>query len=54
LWDFVLTLVTPRPGETPAQVARGDAVLASLRAHVVLTFAPRNCQRLYATGGDHG
>jgi hypothetical protein len=54
LWDYVLTLFAPRPGETAAEAARGEQALASLRAHVTQTFEPRNCEQLYAEGSGDG
>jgi hypothetical protein len=43
LWAYVLRLFVPRPGETAKEKARGEKVLAALRAEVDATFAPRNC-----------
>lgn len=52
LWDYVLTLFTPRSSETAAEKAAGDRALAMLRPHVAGTFAPRDCVQIY--GGGHG
>jgi hypothetical protein len=46
LWNYVLTLFSPRPGETAAEKAAGEKVLAALRAHVDTTFAARDCRKL--------
>lgn len=54
LWDYVLTLFAPRSGESAADRERGDQVLSALKAHVAVTFAPRNCERLYTVAGGSG
>jgi hypothetical protein len=46
LWAYILTLFGPRPDETAAQKAQGEKVLATLRAKVGTTFAPRDCAAL--------
>ena len=46
LWAYILTLVSPRPGETAAQKAQGEKVLTALRAKVTVTFAARDCEKL--------
>ena len=48
LWDFLLNLsaASQPANETPAQKAAGEKLLATLRAKVSATFAPRDCQKL--------
>lgn len=50
LWDYLLAISQPRPGESAAQRARGEKALAEIRAKVATTFAPRDCQRQYPPG----
>jgi hypothetical protein len=52
LWAYILTLFTPRPGETAAQKTQGEKVLAELRDKVDTTFAPRNCTALLQQGNQ--
>ena len=43
LWEYILSLSHPPPGETPAQRAQRTAVLAKFDAHLHRVFAARDC-----------
>ena len=50
LWDYLIGISAPRPGESAAQKARAEKALAEIRAKVATTFAPRDCKALYPPG----
>ena len=51
LWRYVIGLLDmPHPDQTAAQKAAGEKVIASLKAKVTGTFAPRDCLALENEG----
>jgi len=47
LWDHVLAVSQPRPGETAAERKARLANLAAFRVYVAKQFRPVNCAKLY-------
>ncbi len=51
LWDHIIEVSKPPPGETPAQKAQRLATIKSFREYVHNAFRPLDCSEIYGSWG---